>query len=242
MRLQKYMAEAGIASRRACEAIIAEGRVTVNGSVATLGQSVEPDTDEVLLDGASVRPETDRVVVLLYKPRGVVSTSDDPEGRKTVQAFVADIPQRLFNVGRLDVNSEGLLLLTNDGALAYRLTHPKFLVEKTYYAVVDGTLHPDEIAKLCNGVELEDGMTAPARVTHVRTTQNGDTSFSITIHEGRNRQIRRMAEAVGHRTLRLKREQFGPLTLGTLGPGERHILTKQELMDLDRLLDAHGRE
>lgn len=240
MRLQKYLAEAGVASRRASEEIIAAGRVTVNGLVATVGQSVTPDADEVLLDGKPVHPETDRVVVLLYKPRGVVSTSDDPEGRRTVQSYVEDIPQRLFNVGRLDVNSEGLILMTNDGALAYRLTHPKFRVEKTYYAVVDGTLRAEESAKLCNGVMLDDGMTAPAKVAHVRTTQNGDTSFLITIHEGRNRQIRRMAEAVGHRTLRLKREQFGPFSLGTLQPGERRILKKQELDELERLLEPHN--
>ncbi len=236
MRLQKYMAEAGVASRRASEKIIADGRVTVNGTPATIGQSVDPEKDTVLLDGKLVRQQEDRIVVLLYKPRGVVSTSDDPQGRKTVQAYVQDIPQRLFNVGRLDVNSEGLILMTNDGELAYRLTHPKFAVEKTYYAVVDGALHADEISKLVNGVMLDDGMTAPAKVAHVRTTQNGDTSFLITIHEGRNRQIRRMAEAVGHRTLRLKREQFGPLTLGMLTPGERRILTRQELSALDELL------
>ena len=241
MRLQKFLADAGVASRRACEKIIAEGRVSVNGQLASVGQSVEPGADHVLLDGKPVSAEAERVVVLLYKPRGVVSTSDDPEGRKTVQTFVTDIPQRLFNVGRLDVNSEGLLVMTNDGELAYRLTHPKFRVEKTYYAVVDGQLSASEIARLCNGVELDDGMTAPARVMHVRPTQNGDTSFSITIHEGRNRQIRRMAEAVGHRTLRLKREQFGPLTLGELHPGERRILSKAEMEELDRLLEKAGR-
>lgn len=235
MRLQKYLAEAGVGSRRACEALIASGRVTVNGVQAGVGMSVE-ESDTVMLDGKPVRPEEERVVVLLYKPRGVVSTSDDPQGRRTVQEFVKEYPQRLFNVGRLDLNSEGLLLMTNDGELSYRLTHPKFLVEKTYYAIVDGKLTASQIASLTNGVELEDGMTAPAKVERVRPTQRGDTSFLITIHEGRNRQVRRMAEAVGHRVLRLKRERFGPFSLGDLKPGEGKRLTDEEIAAVWRQL------
>ncbi|MEG1524076.1 MAG: pseudouridine synthase [Clostridia bacterium] len=235
MRLQKYMADAGVASRRASEVMIAEGRVHINGVLASVGMSVEP-TDQVLLDGKPVKVDEKCYVVLLYKPRGVIATSDDPQGRKTVQAFVDDLPARLFNVGRLDINSEGLLLMTNDGELAYRLTHPKFCVEKTYYAVCDGKLTASEVAALASGVELEDGKTAPAKVETVRTTQHGDTSMMITIHEGRNRQIRRMLEAVGHRTLRLKREQFGPLTVGELHPGERRILTDAEIAQLRKKL------
>jgi len=173
---------------------------------------------------------------MLYKPKGVVSTSDDPQGRKTVQEFVKDIPARLYNVGRVDINSEGLLLMTNDGELAHRMTHPKFSVEKTYYAICDGKLQPSEIASLVNGVTLEDGMTAPARVAHVRPTKTGDTSFLITIHEGKNRQIRRMLEAIGHRTLRLKRERFGPLSLGELKPGETRRLTPDEMRSLRHAL------
>ena len=235
-RLQKFMAEAGVASRRACEELIRQGRVTVNGETASLGRSVEPEQDRVELDGKPVQKEQRRTVILLYKPRGVVSTSSDTEGRRTVQDYFREIPERLYNVGRLDLNSEGLLLMTNDGALANRLTHPRYGVEKTYYAVCDGRLTASEAAKLTNGIELEDGMTAPARVDAVRTTQRGDTSFLITIHEGRNRQIRRMLEAVGHRTLRLKRERFGPLSLGTLAPGEWRKLSDEEIKKLENAL------
>lgn len=235
-RLQKFMAEAGVASRRACEELIRQGRVTVNGETASLGRSVEPEQDRVELDGKPVQKEQRRTVILLYKPRGVVSTSSDPEGRRTVQDYFREIPERLYNVGRLDLNSEGLLLMTNDGALANRLTHPRYGVEKTYYAVCDGKLTASEAARLTNGIELEDGMTAPARVDAVRTTQCGDTSFLITIHEGRNRQIRRMLEAVGHRTLRLKRERFGPLSLGTLAPGEWRKLSDEEIKRLENAL------
>ncbi len=235
-RLQKFMAEAGVASRRACEDLIRQGRVTVNGETASLGRSVEPEQDRVELDGKPVQKEQRRTVILLYKPRGVVSTSSDPEGRRTVQDYFREIPERLYNVGRLDLNSEGLLLMTNDGALANRLTHPRYGVEKTYYAVCDGRLTASEAARLTNGIELEDGMTAPARVDAVRTTQRGDTSFLITIHEGRNRQIRRMLEAVGHRTLRLKRERFGPLSLGTLAPGEWRKLSDEEIKKLENAL------
>lgn len=235
-RLQKFMAEAGVASRRACEELIRQGHVTVNGETASLGRSVEPEQDRVELDGKPVQKEQRRTVILLYKPRGVVSTSSDPEGRRTVQDYFREIPERLYNVGRLDLNSEGLLLMTNDGALANRLTHPRYGVEKTYYAVCDGKLTASEAARLTNGIELEDGMTAPARVDAVRTTQRGDTSFLITIHEGRNRQIRRMLEAVGHRTLRLKRERFGPLSLGTLAPGEWRKLSDEEIKKLENAL------
>ena len=236
LRLQKYLADAGVASRRASEELITAGRVNVNGETAQLGMSVDPEKDTVLLDGKPVAVKEALCTVLLYKPKGVVSTSEDPQGRKTVQDYVKDIPARLYNVGRLDINSEGLLLMTNDGELAYRMTHPKFAVEKTYYAICDGKLAASEIALLVNGVQLEDGMTAPAKVEHVRATKTGDTSFSITIHEGRNRQIRRMLEAVGHRTLRLKRERFGPLSLGELKPGETRRLTPDEMRSLRHAL------
>lgn len=233
MRLQKFMADCGVASRRACEQIISDGRVTVNGIPAVLGMSVE-ETDDVRLDGKPLKPVEKRVVLMLYKPRGVVSTSSDEAGRKTVQAFVGDLPYRLYNVGRLDLNSEGLLLLTNDGELCNHLMHPRYGVEKTYRVVCDGTLSASEIAALTNGVQLEDGITAPAKVTNIRRSTTGGTAFSITIHEGRNRQIRRMLEAVGHRTLRLKREAYGPLKLGDLRPGEWRYLSEEELAALAR--------
>lgn len=231
MRLQKYMADCGVASRRACEKIIEDGRVTVNGVPAVLGMSVE-DGDEVRLDGKPLIQQEKRVVLMLYKPRGVVSTSSDESGRKTVQAFVSELPYRLYNVGRLDLNSEGLLLLTNDGELANRLMHPRYGVQKTYRVVCDGTLSASEIATLTNGVQLEDGLTAPARITNIRRSTTGGTAFSITIHEGRNRQIRRMLEAVGHRTLRLKREAYGNLKLGDLRPGEWRYLSGEEIEGL----------
>ena len=189
MRLQKFMADCGVASRRACEQIISDGRVTVNGIPAVLGMSVE-ETDDVRLDGKPLKPAEKRVVLMLYKPRGVVSTSSDEAGRKTVQAFVGDLPYRLYNVGRLDLNSEGLLLLTNDGELCNHLMHPRYGVEKTYRVVCDGTLSASEIATLTNGVQLEDGITAPAKVTNIRRSTTGGTAFSITIHEGRNRHAR----------------------------------------------------
>ncbi len=233
MRLQKFMADCGVASRRACEQIISDGRVTVNGIPAVLGMSVE-ETDDVRLDGKPLKPAEKRVVLMLYKPRGVVSTSSDEAGRKTVQAFVGDLPYRLYNVGRLDLNSEGLLLLTNDGELCNHLMHPRYGVEKTYRVVCDGTLSASEIAALTNGVQLEDGITAPAKVTNIRRSTTGGTAFSITIHEGRNRQIRRMLEAVGHRTLRLKREAYGPLKLGELKPGEWRYLSEAEIAALYR--------
>ena len=234
MRLQKFMADCGVASRRACEQIIESGRVTVNGLPASLGMSVE-EGDDVRLDGKRLKPQQKRVVLMLYKPRGVVSTSSDEAGRKTVQAFVSELPYRLYNVGRLDLNSEGLLLLTNDGELCNHLMHPRYGVQKTYRVVCDGTLSASEIAALTNGVELEDGITAPAKVTNIRRSTTGGTAFSITIHEGRNRQIRRMLEAVGHRTLRLKREQYGNLRLGELKPGEWRYLTDAEIADLYRI-------
>jgi pseudouridine synthase len=229
VRLQKYMADCGIASRRACESIIESGRVLVNGTVAILGQSVDPDKDKVTLDGKLLSLQKKHIVVMLYKPRGVVSTSEDEKGRKTVQEYVKDLPYRLYNVGRLDLNSEGLLLLTNDGELANQLMHPRYGVSKTYRVVCDGTLSAGEIALLTNGVELEDGLTAPAKVTNIRRSTTGGTAFSITIHEGRNRQIRRMLEAIGHKTLRLKREAYGPLQLGSMKPGEWRILSEPEL-------------
>lgn len=236
IRLQKYLADAGVASRRASEELITAGRVSVNGKTAQLGMSVEPESDVVLLDEKPVAKKEALYTLVLYKPKGVVSTSEDPQGRNTVQEYVKDIPARLYNVGRLDINTEGLLLMTNDGEIAYRMTHPKYSVEKTYYAICDGKLTASEIASLTNGVQLDDGMTAPARVERVRPTKMGDTTFLITIHEGRNRQIRRMLEAVGHRTLRLKRERFGPIVLGDMKPGETRVLKQAELNSLREAL------
>jgi len=228
MRLQKYLAAAGVASRRACEKLIENGRVTVNGIVARLGMSVE-EGDAVCLDGSPLLLEEKKVVIMLYKPRGVVCTTTDPQGRPTVLDYVKDVPARLYNVGRLDLYSEGLILLTNDGEFANRMTHPKYGMRKTYYAVCDGILTQEEIHALEQGVDLEDGLTAPAKVLRPRRTVSGHTAFSIVLSEGRNRQIRRMLEAVGHKTLRLKREAVGALTLGSLEPGQWRYLTQAEI-------------
>ena len=236
LRLQKYMAACGVASRRACEDMITGGRVTVNGEQAALGASVDPAQDTVLLDGKPIRREERRVVILFYKPRGVVCTSSDPQGRQTVQQYFQNVPERLYNVGRLDVNSEGLLIMTNDGDLANRMTHPRYKMPKTYYAVCDGTLTGEQAGALRQGVELEDGMTAPAIVEHIRPTRTGGTCFSITIREGRNRQIRRMLEAVGHKTLLLRRERVGPLLLGSIAPGEWRYITAEEQQALNAAL------
>lgn len=238
MRLQKYMAQAGVASRRQCETYICEGRVRVNGEVAELGRVVDPEKDQVTLDGKRLLIANDRVVLLFYKPRGVVCTNHDPEGRKTVQDYFRSYPARLFHVGRLDINSEGLLIMTNDGELALRMTHPRYKVQKTYYVVCDGTLTEQERAQLQNGVQLEDGMTAPARVTQVRPTKTGQTSFLISIREGRNRQVRRMVEAVDHKTLLLKREQVGELRLDGISSGGYREATQEELAWLDASMQA----
>ena len=232
VRLQKYMADCAVASRRACEEMISAGRVTVNGRTASLGQSVDPERDRVALDGKLLTPQRKHVVIMLYKPRGVVSTSEDERGRKTVQEYFKDLPYRLYNVGRLDLNSEGLLLMTNDGELANQLMHPRYGVAKTYRVVCDGTLSASEIVALTNGITLDDGITAPAKITNIRRSTTGGTAFSMTIHEGRNRQIRRMLEAVGHKTLRLKREAYGPLQLGMMKPGEWRYLYDSEIAAL----------
>ena len=231
-RLQKFLAECGISSRRACEKYITDGLVTVNGVRAVLGMSVDDETDTVTFRGAVVKKQDTKKVLLFYKPRGVICSASDPEGRKTVLDYFQNYAVRLYNVGRLDLNSEGLLLLTNDGEFANRMMHPRYGIRKTYYCVCDGKLSASEAAMLSNGVELDDGITAPAKVENIRTTQKGDTAFQITIREGRNRQIRRMVEAIGHKTLRLKREKYGTLTLGELKPGEWRELNEKEVTDL----------
>lgn len=231
MRLQKYMADAGIASRRKCEEYITQGRVRINGVTATLGQSVSYG-DFVEFDGKAVsEPTSNRVVIMLNKPRGVLSTCSDPSDRRTTAEFFKDIPYRVYNVGRLDYDSEGLLLFTNDGDLAYRLTHPKFEVEKTYRVLLEGEVTAEGISRLKNGVVLTDGITAPARVEGV-SISSGSTSLYITIHEGRNRQIRRMCEAIGHKTLRLRRVAIGSLRLSGLRAGQWRYLTDTEIKSL----------
>lgn len=239
MRLQKYMAEAGIASRRKCEELIQAGRVKVNGQVAILGACVEPLQDLVEVDGEPLGKSQQKMTVILNKPRGVMCTAQDPQGRPTVGDYVKDLPVRVYNAGRLDYDSEGLLVMTNDGELAYKLTHPRFCMDKTYAAICDGLLTKAQIAALEQGVQLEDGPTHPAKVREVFKLRNGNTAFNITIHEGRNRQVRRMLEAVGHETLALKRVALGPLRLGDLPSGTYRSLTAQEWDELHAWLGSH---
>ncbi len=231
-RLQKVLAAAGIGSRRHCEELIADGRVEVNGQTAILGRRVDPATDRVAVDGVAVATAPGLVYYLLNKPAGVVSTASDPQGRPTVVDLVPPEP-RVYPVGRLDAATEGLLILTNDGDLTYRLTHPSFGVEKEYLAAVEGTPRPAAVRALRDGVDLEDGRTAPARVSLV-----GPDVLRITIHEGRNRQVRRMADAVGHPVRRLVRTRFGPLRGEGLRPGEWRPLTQEEVRTLERAAAA----
>jgi 23S rRNA pseudouridine2605 synthase len=234
MRLQKFMAAAGVASRRASETVIAAGRVTVNGEKVTDPARDVTDGDEVRVDGRTIHaPEADaRVVYAVHKPAGVVSTARDPQGRATVVSLVR-VAARLYPVGRLDADTTGLILLTNDGELAHRLTHPRFEVLKTYRARLDGPPVTDaQIRALRSGVTLEDGRTAPARVR--RIGGRAQNEIELTIHEGRNRQVRRMCEAVGHRVRTLSRVAFGPLELGGLPVGGSRRLTAAEVEALRR--------
>ena len=222
------LARAGVASRRAVEEMVAQGRITVNGQPARLGQRVDPEHDAVAVDGVPVGLRADLVYYLLNKPPGVVSTADDPQGRPTVVEMVPDEP-RVFPVGRLDADSEGLLVLTNDGELAHRLTHPSFGVPKEYLAQVEGRPSRGTLRQLREGVELDDGM---ARAMAVSLPE--PSAVRIVVHEGRNRLVRRMCEAVGHPVLRLVRTRIGPLADRKLPPGEWRELSPREVRELER--------
>lgn len=225
-RLQKILARLGFGSRRVCENLIADGLVTVNGVVADLGRRVDVDNDTVAVKGVPVGVRPGLVYYLLHKPAGVVTTAADTHGRPTVIEIVPAEP-RVFPVGRLDLETEGLLLLTNDGELTQRLTHPSFGVEKEYLAHVEGEPNPSAITKLRKGVTLEDGLTAPAKVATI-----SPSLLRITIHEGRNRQVRRMCEAIGHPVVRLVRTRIGPLTDTRLKAGEWRELELDEVIAL----------
>jgi len=228
VRLQKLLARAGIASRRVVEEMIEDGRVRVNGEVASLGQRADPEVDRIEVDGALVGVHPDTVWYLLNKPAGVVSTASDPQGRPTVVQLVPVEP-RVFPVGRLDADTEGLLLLTNDGEVTNRLTHPRHGVDKEYLAHVEGTPSRGALRALREGVELDDGVTAPAKASMV-----SPGVVRLVIHEGRNRQVRRMCEAVGHPVRRLVRVRIGPLTDSRLKPGEWRELRQDEVRALER--------
>jgi 23S rRNA pseudouridine2605 synthase len=234
-RLQKVLARAGVASRRAVEDMIVDGRIKVNGRPARLGQRVDPDKDEVEVDGSRIPLKTDLIYYLLNKPAGVVTTADDELGRSTVLDLI-DSPERVWPVGRLDIETEGALLLTNDGDLTHRLTHPSFRVPKTYVVWAKGTVGDRALRSLARGVELEDGITAPAEVNLVETS-GGASLVELTITEGRNRQVRRMFEAVNHEVLRLARTTIGPLALGHLRPGTARRLSLPEVRALYRAVE-----
>jgi 23S rRNA pseudouridine2605 synthase len=232
MRLVKYLAHAGVASRRAAETMIAAGRVSLDGEVVTDPARDVGQDSRVSVDGRPLAGPEGRVTYAVHKPVGVVSTAHDTHGRRTVVGLVAAAGMRLYPVGRLDADSSGLILLTNDGELANRLTHPSFEVPKAYRATLGGRAIGDEaLARLREGVELDDGMTAPARVRRL-----GQREIELTIHEGRNRQVRRMCAAVGHPVQELVRVRFGPLRLDGLGVGEHRRLSQREIGLLRRVL------
>jgi 23S rRNA pseudouridine2605 synthase len=232
-RLQKILADAGIASRRKCEELISSGRVQVNGTVINqLGAKANPLKDKILVDGRLIQLEK-KIYVMFNKPKGVITSAEDPVGRKVVTDFLIGIKERIYPIGRLDYDTEGLLLLTNDGEFAHLLTHPKHHVPRTYLATVKGIPHGSLLDKLRSGVKLEDGMTSPAEVEYADIDeQKNQTIVQITIYEGRNRQVRRMFEHISFPVMRLKRIQFGPLYLTGISRGKYRHLTPKEIEGL----------
>ena len=242
-RLQKVLAHAGVASRRACEQLIADGRVSVDGvTVTEAGVRVDPLTQEIRVDGSRILTNPELITLMLHKPAGVVTTMEDPEGRPTVaqygRDYLAEHPElpdslRLVHVGRLDTETEGLLLLSNDGELSHRLMHPSFEIAKTYVAIVEGQVEPWVPRKLRRGIELEDGEARADRVT-VKDSGPRGSIVEITLHSGKNRIVRRMLDAVGHPVTRLARTRLGPLRLGSLRPGETRPLSGEEITALQQ--------
>jgi 23S rRNA pseudouridine2605 synthase len=235
-RLQRILARAGYGSRRACEVLIVEGRVTLNGTVATLGDRADPVEDEVRVDGLEVNLDPNVKYYAFHKPPGVVTTMRDPQGRPDIRGFLPEGP-RVFPVGRLDRDTEGLLLLTNDGDLANALTHPRFGVEKEYLAEVEGVPTPKHIGQLRRGVELEDG-DAVAKSARVAGRSGDRGAVRLVMTEGRKREVRRLLAAVGLPVTRLVRVRVGPIRLGGLPPGERRELTHDEVVALRRVVDG----
>ncbi|MGF9904977.1 pseudouridine synthase [Brevibacillus fortis] len=234
-RLQKVLAHAGVASRRHCEELIAQGKVQVNGQVVReQGIKVDPLKDKIVVNGQQVKLEQ-HVYLLLYKPTGVITSVTDPRGRRVVIDLLKGIKERVYPVGRLDYDTSGLLLLTNDGELANRLAHPSYEIDKVYRAWVKGIPSQDKVRKLATGIRLEDGMTSPGQSKLLKTESSSQKALvELTIHEGRNRQVRRMCEAIGHPVLTLERIRLGFLTLDGLKPGEFRKLTQEEVESLKR--------
>lgn len=233
-RIQKVLSDQGVCSRRAAEKLIDEGRVKVNGHPVTLGDKMDPDFDKVSIDGKSVRIVRKRqyTYLMLNKPRGYITTASDERGRKTVMDLLTGVDRRVYPIGRLDKDSEGLLLLTDDGAFANLLTHPSGGVGKLYRVTVRPRATEEQVVKMSSGVVLDDGVKTQPAVIHVVVDEPGRTVLEITLHEGRNRQIRRMCEAVGLEVIRLKRSAEGPVKLGMLQPGEYRELKKSEISAL----------
>ncbi|MDI6912438.1 pseudouridine synthase [Nocardioides sp.] len=232
VRLQKLLAQSGVASRRKCEELMLEGHVVVDGEVVTrLGTKVDPRTAVIRVDGKRLPPVSEKVYLVLNKPRGVVSTMSDPEGRRTLSDLVADRPERLFHVGRLDTDTSGLLLLTNDGDFAHRMAHPSYEVDKTYVAEVEGEVYRRTIKQLLEGVTLDDGPVTVSQARIVEATP-AKSIVEVVIHEGRNRIVRRLLDHVGHPVRRLTRTAIGPVALGRLPSGGLRDLTREELGEL----------
>ena len=235
MRIAKFMAQAGVASRRKSEELITEGKVRVNGEIVTeLGMQIDPEKDTVTIKGKEISLPQENIYIMLNKPVGFVSTCSDEKGRDTVLDLLPDIDARIYPVGRLDFTSEGLLLLTNDGDLAYRLMHPSHEVTKRYYVVVNSYISPANVDELQKGVFIEGGKTAPAKIKIMKATPER-SELTIIIHEGRNRQVRRMFEAIDKEVVFLRRISVGDLNLGNLKRGEYRFLTDEEVAYLKRL-------
>ncbi len=234
-RLQKVMAHAGVASRRKSEDIIAEGRVKVNGVVVTeMGTKVDPVHDTIEVDGEEIEKEK-KIYIKLHKPKGYVTTVNDPQGRQTVLDLIHSIDKRIYPVGRLDLDSSGLLLLTNDGDLTYKITHPSHELDKEYTVVVNGELTKAELNRFKKGIQLEEGKTSPAKIEKVNQDSK-NTTYKVIIHEGMNRQIRRMFDKLGYEVVSLIRVRIGNISLGSLQPGEYRKLSRKKLQDLKGLL------
>jgi 23S rRNA pseudouridine2605 synthase len=237
IRLNKIIADAGVASRRAADQLITEGRVTVDGEVIKeLGKRFDPEISEIKVDGESLKTNKSKTYLAFHKPAGVISTMADPEGRKNLGDYFKDRKDRLYHVGRLDKDSEGLILLTNDGELAHRATHPSYGLEKRYLVEVEGEFSKQISDQLLAGVRLEDGLARAVKVSHIRAVTRNHHWVEITIHEGRYHIIRRLIEALGLKVIRLIRLDFGPVSLGDMKPGRHRVLNTQELTNLFTLL------